>query len=361
MDLQSLGANATILGAFQPHAAQGLILARVATSQRDLYRLYAESGEFDAEPSGGLWYRLADRASMPVAGDWVAARVVGAGQAIVDAVLPRHSLFSRRAAGRREDQQPIAANVDLMFLVCGLDGDFNLRRLERYLTLTAESGAAPVIVLNKSDAAEGLAARIEETATVAGATPIVACSAKTGVGLDALDRFLAPGRTIALLGSSGVGKSTLVNRFLGEERLRTNEVRESDSRGRHTTTHRELIPLPRGGALIDTPGMRELQLWARQESVDATFDEISEVAVECRFRDCTHQGEQGCAVEAAIARGSISPERMASYRKLAAEARHHEVMTDKFAALEQKRQWKVMHKAAKRMYKTDPRKSRQRT
>ena len=154
MDLQSLGATATILGAFQPHAAQGLTLARVAISQRDQYRLYLDAGEVDAEPSGSLWYRSPDKASMPVVGDWVAARVVGPDQAIVEAVLPRATLFSRRAAGRREDQQPIAANVDLVFLVCGLDGDFNVRRLERYLTLAAESGAAPVIVLNKADACE---------------------------------------------------------------------------------------------------------------------------------------------------------------------------------------------------------------
>lgn len=352
MNLQHLGATVTVLGAFQPHAAQGLILARVAISQRDQYRLYTEAGEVDAEPSGALWYRAPDKASMPAVGDWVAARPVGPGQAIVDAVLPRRTLFARRAAGRREDQQPIAANVDLVFLVCGLDGDFNLRRLERYLTLAAESGAAPVVVLNKADACDDLAGRIEETAMVARAAPIVACSARTGEGLAALDRFLAPGITVALLGSSGVGKSTLVNRFLGEERFRTNAVREDDSRGRHTTTHRELVPLPGGGALIDTPGMRELQLWASRESVEAAFDEIAELASECRYRDCTHAGETGCAVEAAVARGTIGADRMASYRKLAAEARYHESKTDKFAALEQKRKWKTIHKAVKQMYKS---------
>ena len=191
---------------------------------------------------------------------------------------------------------------------------------------------------------------IEETATVAGTAPIVACSARSAEGLDALESFLGAGRTVALLGSSGVGKSTIVNRLLGEERFRTHEVRESDSRGRHTTTHRELVPLPQGGALIDTPGMRELQLWASQESVDAAFDEIAELAAGCRFRDCAHSGEQGCAVEAALARGAITAGRFESYRKLQAEARHHEVMTDKFAALEQKRKWKVLHKAVKRHY-----------
>jgi len=351
MDLQALGATPEVCSAFSPHAAQGLILARVAVSQRDRYRLYAETGELDAEPSGSLWHRSPDRVSMPVVGDWVAARIVGPEQAIVDAVLPRTTLFSRRAPGSREAQQPIAANVDLVFLVCGLDGDFNVRRLERYLTLAHESGAAPVVVLNKADAAEDLAALIEETASVAGAAPIVACSARTGEGLDAIGSFLGGGRTVALLGSSGVGKSTLVNRILGEERFKTNEVRESDSRGRHTTTHRELVPLPQGGALIDTPGMRELQLWASQDSVEATFEEIAEIAAGCRYRDCTHSGEKGCAVSAALADGVVSEDRMESYRKLRAEAKHHEVMTDKFAALEQKRKWKVIHKAAKKMYR----------
>src|SRR3954452_16906098 len=193
MNLQSLGATAKVLGAFQPHAAQGMVLARVAISQRDQYRLYTEIGEVDAEPSGALWYRSPDKASMPVVGDWVAARVVGPDHAIVDAVLPRTTLFSRRAAGRREDQQPIAANVDLVFLVCGLDGDFNVRRLERYLTLAAESGASPVVVLNKSDRCDDLAARIEETAAVARAAPILPCSAHTGDGLDALDAFVGAG------------------------------------------------------------------------------------------------------------------------------------------------------------------------
>ncbi len=348
MYLQSLGASPAIYGAFQPHAAHGLILARVAISQRDQYRLYSESGELEAEPSGALWHRTPDRAAMPVAGDWVAARIVGAGQAIVDAVLPRRTLFSRRAAGRREDQQPIAANIDVVFLVCGLDGDFNLRRLERYLTLAMESGAAPVVVLNKADACGDLASRIEETAAVAGEAPIISCSAREDAGMDGLARFLGPGITVALLGSSGVGKSTIVNRLLGEERFPTTDVRESDSRGRHTTTHRELVPLPSGGALIDTPGMRELQLWATQESVDAAFDEIAEIAAGCRFRDCSHRGEQGCAVEAAFVRGDIGAGRLESYRKLLAEARHHDVMTDKLAALEQKRQWKVIHKAMKR-------------
>jgi ribosome biogenesis GTPase len=351
MNLESLGADALIYGAFESYAAQGLVLGRVAMAHRDQYRLYTVSAEVSAEASGALWYRTPDRASMPVAGDWVAARLVAADQAIVEAVLPRRTCFSRRAAGRREDRQPLAANIDLVFLVCGLDGDFNLRRLERYLTLAAESRASPVVVLHKADVSDDLSRRVEETAAVAGTAPIVVSSARDPGGLDGVMAFLAPGRTVALLGSSGVGKSTIVNSIVGEERLRTQEVRLHDSRGRHTTTHRELIALSQGGALIDTPGMRELQLWAGQESVDCTFEEIVTIAADCRYRDCSHSGERGCAVEAALAGGRIEPERWESYRKLLAEAHRHELMADPIAALEEKRKLRRMHKAIKRHYR----------
>jgi ribosome biogenesis GTPase len=350
MDLQSLGAGREIYGAFETYAVQGLTLGRVAIAQRDQYRIITESAEFPAEASGALWYRTLDRSAMPVVGDWVAARVVG-DQAIVETVLPRRTLFSRRAAGRREEEQPIAANIDLVFLVCGLDGDFNLRRLERYLTLASESGAQPVVVLNKADLCDDLPARLVQTSDVARDAPVVLTSTRGAPGIDGLTAFLGPGKTVALLGSSGVGKSTLVNLIVGEERLRTNEVRESDSRGRHTTTHRELVPLSAGGALIDTPGMRELQLWAGQDSVDRTFDEIAAIAAQCRFRDCSHSGELGCAVEAAVLDQSISAERWESYRKLAAEARRHERLTDPLAAQSAKRKLRSIHKAQKKFYK----------
>jgi len=338
MDLRALGADAALLGAFQTYKERGLVLARVATAQRDVYRLLGEK-EWTAEAAGRLWYD----GMVPAVGDWVAARVVADGQALVEAVLPRRTLFARRAAGRREEQQAIAANIDLVFLVCGLDGDFNVRRLERYLTLAAESGAAPVVVLNKADCCADLPQAIEDAAAVSGEAPVVALTARDSA--DALLGFVA-GRTVALLGSSGVGKSTIVNRLLGEERLRTAGVRESDGRGRHTTTHRELVPLPSGGVLIDTPGMRELQLWAGEEAVETAFDEVAQLAAGCRFRDCSHSGEMGCAVA-----GVVAPERLASYRKLMAEARHHAVESDPLAAAEKKRKWKVMHKAANRLYR----------
>lgn len=346
MDLVSLGADATVFSAFQPFSARGLTLARVALSQRDQYRLLTADGELSAEPSGALWYHAQTAAAMPVVGDWVAARIAAGDYAIVEAVLPRRTCFSRRAAGRREEEQPLAANIDLVFLVCGLDGDFNVRRLERYMALAVESGVAPVVVLNKADVCPDVPGRIAETRAAARDLPVIALSAMDNA--EPLRAFLAAGRTVALLGSSGVGKSTIANRLLGEDRLRTAEVRESDSRGRHTTTHRELAPLPEGGALIDTPGMRELQLWAGADSVDRAFDDISAVAENCRFRDCSHGGEPGCAVAAALESGALSPDRWESYRKLLGEARRHERMTDPLAALAYKRWNKRVHKAMRK-------------
>lgn len=351
MDLVSLGADAVWSGVFAPFSAQGLILARVATSQREQYRLFTESGEISAEPSGALSYRAASAAEMPVVGDWVAARVAAPDYAIVEAVLPRRTCFSRCAAGRREMEQALAANIDIVFLVCGLDGDFNLRRLERYLALAAESGASPVVVLNKADLCADVAGCAAEVRRISGSGPVVTVSARTEGGIEGLREFLAPGRTVALLGSSGVGKSTIVNCLLGEERLRTAEVRESDSRGRHTTTHRELMPLAGGGALIDTPGMRELQLWAGTESIDGVFDDVAAAAEGCRFRDCAHAGEPGCAVAAALESGALDRERWESYRKLRGEARRHEMMSDVLAAQEEKRRWKRIHKAARAFHK----------
>lgn len=351
MLMESLGADAAVYGAFQTYAAEGLMLGRVALAHCDQYRLITETEELAGEPSGALWFRSSGAASMPVVGDWVAARIVGDGQALVEAVLPRRTCFSRRAAGKSEAEQVLAANIDLVFLVCGLDGDFNLRRLERYLTLTAESGALPVVVLNKADVCEDLAGRIRQTAAIAGDAPIVAASARSEPGIEGLRAFLAPGRTAALLGSSGVGKSTIVNSLLGEERLRTAAVRSSDSKGRHTTTHRELTPLPAGGALIDTPGMRELQLWAGAGSVEQTFGEIAAASAACRFRDCSHGGEPGCAVREALDAGTIAPERWQSYRKLLAEARRHELLAEPLRAQEAKRKLRRMHKANRDFYK----------
>jgi ribosome biogenesis GTPase len=344
-DLTSIGASDAIYDAFAPHAANGLILGRVLVAQRDRYRLYCEEGEMRAEAIGALLYRAACAADLPAVGDWVAAQRVGPDEAMVHAVLPRRTAFSRRAVGAGEREQMIAANIDLVLVVYGLDGDFKLRRVERYLTLARESGAETAVVLNKADLCADWAARVAETSRIAGGAPVIALSAKSAEALAPILDLIGHARTVALTGSSGVGKSTLVNRLLGEDRQRVREVRETDSRGRHTTTYRELVPLPGGGALIDTPGMRELQLWAGPGSLDATFDEIVEAAARCRFRDCTHAVEDGCAVRAAVDAGEIEGARWQSYEKLRAEIAWHETKTDVHADQARKRKWKAIHKA----------------
>ncbi len=345
LDLSSIGASAAVYGAFEPYDTHGLILGRVSVVHRGQYLIFTSSGEARAEAIGTLLYNADDASELPAVGDWVAAQQVGPAQAMVHAVLPRRTVFSRRAPGTRHEQQVVAANIDLVFVVCGLDGDFNVRRIERYLTLARESGAEAAVVLNKVDLCGDLDARIVEVEKIAAESPVICVSAQTSDGVEPLRNFIASGRTVALLGSSGVGKSTIVNQLLGENRQQVREVRESDSRGRHTTTHRELLPLPGGGALIDTPGMRELQLWAGQGSLDSAFSDIAEFADACRFRDCTHTVENGCAVQAAIRDGTLDPERGESYQKLRAEVAFHERKTDILAAQEVKRRWKNIHKA----------------
>ncbi len=355
MNLELIGAGARVRGAFEPYLSGGqgrdLELARVAAAYGESYGIYTAGGESIAEPSGALWHDAGGAAEMPAVGDWVVARMVNREQAIVEAVLPRHSCFYRRAPGRREERQALAANIDLAFLVCALDGDFNLRRLERYLTLAAEASVSPVIVLNKADLCEDAAARAKEAAAISNA-PVVTLCARDPAAAAHLEPFLAWGRTVALLGSSGAGKSTIANALAGAELMRTSAVRGWDGRGRHTTTHRELIPLPAGGALIDTPGMRELQLRAGVESVDAAFEEIAALAAHCRFADCSHAGEPECAVAAARASGALPDERWESYRKLRAEARRHEALEDSQTARENKRKLKQRMRAVRQLYRS---------
>jgi ribosome biogenesis GTPase len=255
----------------------------------------------------------------PVVGDWLAVRERDGGWEVC-AILPRRTLFRRRAAGRSANVQLIAANVDTVLLMMGLDADFNIRRIERYLTLASPSGASSVVVLNKTDLTDGLERQVAEVQAVTPGAPIVALSAKLGEGLEPLEAYLRPGATVALLGSSGVGKSTLVNRLLGHEQQPTAEVRERDGRGKHTTTARELIRLESGALLIDTPGMRELGLWTEDEdALDDAFEDVAGLAQSCRFRDCSHHNEPGCAVLAALEAGDLAESRLASYLKLRRE------------------------------------------
>ncbi len=334
---------------FAPFAAQGLRPARVAVEYQHIYRLYAEEGELLATVAGRLRHEATSRADYPAVGDWVAYRhTPDAERARIHGLVPRKSRFTRKIAGSVVAEQVVAANVDTVFLVAGLDGDFNPRRLERYLVLARESGADPAIVLTKADLADDVARSVHAAARVAPGVPVHVVSAPRDEGFDALAAYLQPGKTVALLGSSGVGKSTIVNRLLGEERQKTREVRERDRKGRHTTTHRELILLENGGLLMDTPGMRELQLWDVDEGVEETFADIEELALGCRFPNCGHTQEPGCAVKAAIERGELAPERLASYLKLQDELKRLSAQQDRLNKLAEKRRAKVATKAFNR-------------
>lgn len=314
-NLTEIGWNDHFAALFEPYSRNDLVPARVVKQYRERCLVAAEKGELKADISGRLRHSIANISDFPVIGDWVAVESVGHSRGVIHAVLPRRSAFTRKAAGDLTEAQVVAANVDTVFLITGLDGNFNLRRIERYLTAAWDSGASPVIVLNKADLKLNLNETVAEVKRIARGVPVVAVSANDGYNLDVLGTFLAPGRTVAMLGSSGVGKSTLINRLLGEERLRIRPVREDDSRGRHTTTHREIVALPGGALLIDTPGMRELQLWADDEGLDRSFDDIAGLASRCRFADCRHEAEPACAVREAVERGSLDARRLENYLK----------------------------------------------
>ena len=350
MTLEALGWSPREAELFEPHAARGLRPARVAVGYGATFRVYLEDGETLADISGRLRHAARTRRDLPTVGDWAALRWTSpAARPAIHAILARKSLFSRKAAGEETTEQLLAANVDIAFLVTGLDRDFNLRRIERYLVMCHESGADPVLVLNKSDLAEDLERQVDEVEHIASGAPVHAISSKLGRGLEALDAYLRPGRTVALLGSSGVGKSTLINRLLGYERQLTNEVRESDSRGRHTTTYRELVPLPGGALLVDTPGMRELQLWEASEGFAETFEDIAQLAVDCHFSDCRHDAEPRCAVKEAVREGRLAPERLASYHKLQAELAALATRQDALARQGEKKKLRAIHRAVRRM------------
>jgi ribosome biogenesis GTPase / thiamine phosphate phosphatase len=314
ISLADLGWHEFFADAFGELQDDNLIPARIAVRHHGAYELFSERGELGGIPAG----RLVEE-ELPAVGDWVAVRPLpGERKAVIEASLPRRTAFRRKEAWRRTAEQVVAANVDTVFLVTSFGPDLNPRRVERYLTMAWESGAAPVIVLTKLDLADDPAGEAVPVEAIAYGVPVHHVSALTGAGLDTLEPYLGRGRTVALLGSSGVGKSTLVNRLAGREVLATREVRD-DGKGRHTTSHRELVPLPGGALLLDTPGMRELQLWEASDGLATTFADVEELAAECRFSDCAHETEPGCAIRAALASGELDRARWDSYRKLQRE------------------------------------------
>jgi ribosome biogenesis GTPase len=333
--------------------ATPLRYARVVEEQRGLYRIAGEV-EGWAEVGGRFRHEAGTAADFPAVGDWIGVRGQGSendSRHVIDVLLSRRSVLSRAAAGEKVEQQVLAANVDTVFLVSALTQELNVRRIERYLTMVWEAGAVPVVLLNKADLSPDPVAAAESIRARLPLIDVVSVSALQESGVEALTPYLRPARTIALLGSSGVGKSTLVNRLLGRDAFRVNAARESDGKGRHTTTSRHLVELPGGALLIDTPGMRELQLWADESAVEQAFDDVAAIAAGCRFADCAHAGEPGCAVQAAVDSGVLDPDRLSNYRRLAREAAFEERKHDKAAAANTKRRWKQIHKAAKAMYK----------
>jgi ribosome biogenesis GTPase len=344
--LEALGWNSFF--AEQALGFPDLAPARVTVEHKHFYRVVAACGEMRADVAGRLRHRATGRDGFPAVGDWVLVQPLPLEKrATIHHILERRSKLSRKAAGLETQEQILAANINTAFLLQSLNRDFNPRRLERYLTMAWDSGANPVVLLTKLDLCRDVGPFLDQVEVVAGGVPVHALSAITGEGLESLDPYLRFGESVVMLGSSGVGKSTLVNQLAGAHLLEVREIREHDDRGRHTTAQRQLILLPRGGIVIDTPGMRELQLWAA--GLDRTFADVEDLARECRFRDCNHETEPGCRVRTALQEGILDPSRFHSYRKLGAELKYLERRRDAFSMAKEKEKWKKIHKAYNRM------------
>jgi len=345
---QDLGWNDALEAAFEPYRQRGFHAARVAAQYKGAYVLYWDGPDLWAELPGRMLHRAEGALDLPAVGDWVVFEPLPPpSRSMIQAVLPRRSAFVRKVAGMTTQEQVVAANVDLVFLVNAMNEDLNPRRIERYLTLAWESGASPVIVLTKSDVCSDVEAALAAVEAVALGVPIHVVSNVTGEGVSDLMPYLGPGKTIALLGSSGVGKSSLVNSLVGREVQTVKEIRE-DGRGRHTTTHRELIALPHGGLVLDTPGMRELQLWEASDGIQGSFEDIVLLAHSCRFRDCSHGSEPGCAIRKAINSGKLKAARYESYLKLQRELEFLEKRRDKRAQSEARKKHRAVARARRR-------------
>ncbi len=338
-ELSALGFGPFFEKQFSPSGDDGGIPARIAAGHRGAYEVWATTGSGHARLAGRFRLEL-DDAGAPAVGDWVVVKDAPGPDrtTVIERVLERRTVFTRGAAGRAARAQVVAANVDLVFAVCGLDADFNVRRIERYLARIWASGAQPAVILNKADICADAAARVAEVESHAVGVPVHSISALRSEGIEAVRACIRDGMTVALVGSSGAGKSTLVNALLGEERMRAGEVRPSDGRGCHVTTHRQLVLLPGGGLLLDTPGMRELQL-LDEEGIDTVFGDIAALAGRCRFRDCRHDTEPGCAVKEAAGSGALDADRFESYRKLEREARANELRHDEHRRRQAERVW----------------------
>jgi ribosome biogenesis GTPase len=343
--LKDLGWNELFETQWQQNRSGNLVRGRISEENRGLYKIVSEDGEAWAGLRGKLRRAATSREMLPAVGDWVLVEERGT-RATIHFVLARRSKFSRKSAGKKTEEQIVAANVETVLLVSSLNREFNKRRIERYLALTWESGARPIIVLNKADLCENVRALHAEAEDAAMGVPIVVASVVSGEGIGELREIVRTGGTTALLGSSGVGKSSLVNAILGREIQATSEIRGRDDRGRHTTVSRQLIVVPGGGVLLDTPGMRELQLWDASEGIAHTFADIEELAQGCKFRDCSHKNEPDCAVRRAVDEG-----RLANYRKLQREEEFLESKQDDALRAQRTRELKKLMRGVKRFYR----------
>lgn len=353
MNLTHLGWNEQLADSFREQAEMGRVPVRISLQVKNHYLALTELGEMPAEPTGRLRYDAVTPQDFPVVGDWAAATILDESvpRALIHAVLERRSLFCRKEAGRRVVAQPVAANVDIVLIAAALDHDYSPNRIERYMALSRECGASPVVLLTKSDACADPESKMDEIRARMHDVPVIAVSSMNGDGIDTLRESLHPGMTYAMMGSSGVGKSTLINHLLGADILKTREVRLADSKGRHTTSNRQLLVLPSGVLIIDTPGMRELQLWDAGEGIAETFPDIAELSPECQFPDCRHADEPGCAVLRAMADGLIDPARLENYRKMSKEIEYLSLRQDEGAARAERLRWKDIAKEVKRLRK----------